>query len=142
MKKGFVYLLSILVLFSCMDDHNECSEEEDSFCPDLIIPLDNQDSMIFQEATIFSAIADQENIHLQIGVSGCGSDRNFQLNVSQFMIKTYPPQRTAWITYTPEPCEAYFKVDLCFEREEIEEATWLNLITANDTTRLLLPASR
>ena len=138
-----VVLLVFVAFMGCSDDDKDHCRNDDKECDDVkIVGADDTSAVIYQQYSILSAVADPEYLHLKIGVSGCGGERNFQLKVSSWMLKTQPPQRDAWLTFDEQACEAYFTPDLCFDREEIKEETLLRIITATDTTKILLPAAR
>lgn len=123
---------------SCKDEdpQKKCGDEKS--CSSLVFVRDGD---VSTEGTIriISAKAEDENIKLRIGISGCDQNRNFQLQVGTSVMRSLPPQRFAWITATSQMCEAYFETELCVDRKALPDACVLHLVTAHDTTRLLIP---
>jgi hypothetical protein len=136
MNKFILISALFLSLAACKEDDLD-GEKEDNNCTEIIFP--SETGHVRQQVTILSAEADEGHIHLKIGISGCDLNRKIDFNVSLFMLKTMPPQRDAWFTFTEQPCDAYFETDLCFDRDEISEETKLRIITPTDTTMLMLP---
>ena len=122
-----------------------CSSREDvdtfpkTECPRIQL-IDTFSQAAIQSITILESSADEKNIKLKVGVSGCDINRPFTFLVSSAMMKSLPPQQNACIKFPEQMCEAYFTTTLCYDRTSIKQETILNIHTANEVVKLRLPA--
>ena len=138
MNRFIVLSILIATIVSC-SSREDVVDFPDSDCPHIQL-IDTFSNASIQSLTILESSADEKNIKLKVGVSGCDINRPFTLLVSNAIMKSLPPQQNACIKFPEQMCEAYFTTTLCYDRRLIKQETILNIHTANEVVKLRLPA--
>ncbi|MCB0733135.1 MAG: hypothetical protein H6608_02625 [Flavobacteriales bacterium] len=135
----FVLLIIIAVSMWSCSSREDLDTQPSSDCPSIKLS-DTFSNLTFPDVQILSASADEKNIILKIGVSGCDINRPFTLCVSKAVMKSLPPQRAAGLVFPEQLCDAYFTTELCYDRTQIKEETVLNLNSGSRVVKVRLPA--
>lgn len=119
-----------------------CLKSTDSLiCQDFLPGFSYADTVLSEGASeyrILNHLTSKGMLTLEIAFSGCSSERDFEFRISNFAMKSLPPQRTAALNFESQSCLAYFTRKICVDIRNLKEATYLLIAHSDGEYRVLV----
>ncbi len=144
MRILFIWVLALTTITSCIcggDDCDDLNTNIEEHCPDLFITSQSQlDSLTPGNFSLESFRIDHidQNVKLEISLSGCSFSREYNLFVSEAKAKSLPPQQDAKLVFEEQACDAVFNGVICFDYSKLERPTVLKLQTSTGIESILI----